>query len=257
MSNKNQRPANFRLRKLDASSAPDWREWKLIPRGSVRHVCLLSLNLNPHRIHENAWPDDAGEDYYDEFFLRLRVLDANLESDPERFSGNRFHTHVVRLPEFAAWAMSVGWDIPAELAAIAKAPLTETAAPAAPVEVSHGETANEEEDNDGTTANDSKQAKEPPPVTADVVMEAFPTITWGDSLSKVSETKYKWLNSSVRYEGSPRPGDAKKFSLANVAFCLVGAPKKLPRNAAYAIIKKHPEWLPEWDKLSEYLPPNN
>lgn len=105
-----------------------------------------------------------------------------------------------------------------------------------------------------TVATDSKKAKEPPPVTADVVMGAFPMITWGDSLSKVSETIYQWLNPAVRYAGNPRPGDAKRFSLAHVAVCLVLGPKKLPRNTAASIIKKHPEWLPEWESLIEYLP---
>lgn len=248
MTDKNQRPASFCLRKLDISSDPDWREWKLIPRVSVRIVCLLSLNLNPHRIHENAWPEDAGSDYYDEYYLRLRVLDANLESDPERFSGNRFHKHAVRLPEFAAWALSVGWDIPPELAALAKAPAKDTVAQAAPEKVDAGETAE-------GVVTDGKQSNEPPPVTADAVMEAFHMIKWGDRLSKVSETKYKWLYPAVRYEGRPRPGDAKEFSIANVASCLV-LMKKLPRNTANSIINKRPEWLPEWEKLSEYLPNN-
>ena len=157
-------PRPFRLRKLSVKGvkvAPDWREWKLIPKADVRQACLLSLNLNPYRIHENAWPADA-EDYYDEFFLRQRVLQANLKSDPERFSGNRYHTHVILLSELAAWALSVDWDIPPELAELAPKPnaTTNSAAsritdePASAAKVSHGGAAG--------TSNDPPQESEEP-----------------------------------------------------------------------------------------------
>lgn len=126
----------------------------------------------------------------------------------------------------------------------------------APEEVGAGDTASEEEDNDDRAGHTNTRPDEPPPVAAEVVMEAFPSIKWGDQLSKVSETKYQWLNPALRYKGRPRPGDAKRFSLAQVAVCLVLGPKKFPRNTANAIIKKHPEWLPEWERLSEYLPNN-
>ncbi len=121
----------------------------------------------------------------------------------------------------------------------------------AAAKVGAGDTARDKEDSDDEAGHTETRPDETPPVTAEVVMKAFPTVEWGCSLSKVSETKYQWLNPAVRYKGSPRPGDAKRFSLARVALCLVLGPKKFPRNAAAAIIKKHPEWLPEWESLSD------
>lgn len=192
MTIKSQPPENFRLRKLDVSSTPDWREWKLIPRDSVRCVCLLSLNLNPHRISEFAWPEEAGKDYYDEFYLRQRVLDSNLQSDPEKFSGSRYHKHVVRLAEFAAWALSIGWDIPAELAAMAKVPVTETAMPAATVEVGADETASEEKKTTEATNEDGNDdanfAALFDPVTVEALEKMFPAsgkwVSWAERAAR-------------------------------------------------------------------------
>ncbi len=121
-------------------------------------------------------------------------------------------------------------------------------------EDSVGDTAEEGGPLDTTVATNREQSEGPAPVTADVIKEVFPMIKWGDKLSKVSKTKYQWLESAVRYAGSPRPGDAKRFSIAAVAACLVLGPKQLSKNNAEAIIKRLPEWLPEWEEQLEYLP---
>lgn len=178
MTNNDQTQPGFRLRKLDPSSAPIWREWQLIPKASINDVCLLSLNLNPYRIHANAWPVDAGDDYYDEFFLRLRVTEANSMNDPVRFCGHRHQLNGVRLSEFAAWALSIGWDIPPELAALASQvadmkPDTGTLESTQLPKDSFGDTASEA---DVTAGNDSKAelAALFDPVTVEVLEKMFP-----------------------------------------------------------------------------------
>lgn len=176
MTHENRRQEGFRLQELDARLAPDWRanwrEWKFIPEVSARDACLLSLNLNPHKIqagqmneatdyrNRNSYIAGVNRHYGEEYRLRLRVLKAHLANEIPQGTRNRLflgavhQTEPVRLCEFAAWAMSVGWDIPDELAALAQAPETETAAPVAPVKVSHDGTASE--DDKPEEANDWK-----------------------------------------------------------------------------------------------------
>lgn len=128
---------------------PDWREWNHIPTVKEWQAAALSLNLNPWSLKQNfsiAFGDSLGfSEYsfpsraaYDEFELRRRVLAANIQ----------FGQDEIRISEFAAWALSIGWDIPLELAALASkqgeqadASAPQKDAPASPAKVGAGGTA--------------------------------------------------------------------------------------------------------------------
>ena len=214
----------------------DWSFWPASRRVTPEEAIALSLDLDPHSLYSNTDghinPEFCPDNATALLFLKRLNLFADCDSRTK-----------ILLSEFAVWAVSISLaPIPPEIEAIANAAKSKETHELVKVGA-------------GDTADDSRQEKEPPPVTATVVKEAFQPIEWGERLSKVSSTKYQWLNSAVRYAGSPRPGDAKKFSLAAVAVALVSE-KKLNLIVAENIIKKHPEWLPEWNESSEYLTKN-
>lgn len=149
-----------------AANSPDWREWISTPKVEVWQACALSLNIDPHSLkrRDGYMSESGGSPYFEdnsfpskaireECNLRRRVLIANLRDDPKKFSltsSTASGYSEVRLSEFAAWALSIGWDIPAELVAIARkhgeqasAPAAQNDAPVTPAKVSPGDTAEE------------------------------------------------------------------------------------------------------------------
>ena len=110
---------------------PDWNEWSLMPRVELWQAVALSMDLEPHDLHRdvhtpllgfgsffkpNSFPSSAVER---EFEKRLRILEANLEDSakfPDAVINRELRRSIVELPEFSAWAASVGWEIPDELA---------------------------------------------------------------------------------------------------------------------------------------------
>jgi hypothetical protein len=109
--------------------APDWRIWQHLPTAKLHEAVALSLNIDPKRLD---WrPDDfsgrrqfnEGREFDNRMFLGVRCLGETLLG-PE----NRWAVHwdaadpIVRLLDFAAWAVSVGWTSLAELSGLAAAP---------------------------------------------------------------------------------------------------------------------------------------
>ncbi|NBQ54468.1 MAG: hypothetical protein EBU49_12955, partial [Proteobacteria bacterium] len=110
---------------------PDWSEWSLMPKVEVWQAVALSMDLEAHDLHmdvhtpllgfgsffkPNSFPSSAKER---EFEKRLRILEANLEDSakfPNVVINRELRLSIVALPEFSAWAVSVGWEIPEELA---------------------------------------------------------------------------------------------------------------------------------------------
>ncbi|MBK9162231.1 MAG: hypothetical protein IPM27_12020 [Nitrosomonadales bacterium] len=108
---------------------PRWSKWRLMPEVKKWEAVALSLNIEPGEVKtdHNAWmgaahPFDEGEEFND----RLEIL--------KKHSSNRTHFPTpcilnmanwynceVRLDEFAAWCAHVGFAIPPELSALAKA----------------------------------------------------------------------------------------------------------------------------------------
>lgn len=150
------------------ATVPNWREWGNMPNVEVWQACALSLNINPHSLKKcEDWESDTrdGFPYFrdasfpsktisEEFYLRRRVLIANLRKNPEWFTYNSLSAagnSSLSTSEFAAWAVSkMDWpDLPPELVALARkrvdAPERNDAAVSAgngaPVKVGAGEMA--------------------------------------------------------------------------------------------------------------------
>ena len=110
---------------------PDWNEWSLMPRVELWQAVALSMDLEPHDLHRdvhtpllgfgsffkpNSFPSSIIER---EFEKRLRILEANIEDSakfPDAVINGELRRSIVELPEFSVWAVSVGWEMPEELA---------------------------------------------------------------------------------------------------------------------------------------------
>ena len=119
---------------------PNWRKWRLMPDVKVWEACVLSVGLEPSKMHAEdfGWMDDRGNGPYlasecfpnveikEEYQSRFEALSANL-FNREYFSAGEINGNgrgfcSIRLDEFADWAISTAeWlDLPPELASMAK-----------------------------------------------------------------------------------------------------------------------------------------
>jgi hypothetical protein len=106
--------------------APDWRIWKHLSKVRLHEAVALSLNIDPKRLDWTPDPFSGrrrfneGREFDNRMWLAVRCLGDTLPS-PE----NGWAVHwddadpTVRLKDFAAWAVSVGWALPAELGGLA------------------------------------------------------------------------------------------------------------------------------------------
>jgi len=110
---------------------PDWSEWSLMPKVEVWQAVALSMDLEPHDLHRdmhtpllgfgsffkpNSFPSSFIER---EFEKRLRILEANIVDSakfPDAIISRELRLSIVALLEFSAFAASVGWEMPEELA---------------------------------------------------------------------------------------------------------------------------------------------
>lgn len=110
----------------------DWRLWRNLPDVALWEACLLSLNINPAEVEQSSDGCITGDSFPSdgtarEYETRLRLLASNRD-DSEHFTLPAVRRTTarsrVRLPEFAAWALHLGFeDVPSELVALAEKPL--------------------------------------------------------------------------------------------------------------------------------------
>lgn len=107
--------------------AVDWQVWQHVPAARLWEAVALSLNRDPRSInvHPQSWMADRF--IFEEskpFTDRLMIAERNLTASG---AGLRARSLVIGAPsqcsvslaEFAAWALSLPWDIPPELERIA------------------------------------------------------------------------------------------------------------------------------------------
>lgn len=92
---------------------PDWFVWRNIPRVEPWEACALALNYEPDSV-EHGFPS---EEEADKHAMLVKMLNAN-HDQRQHFSQN--FAMGVRLNEFAAWCIHIGFDIRPELAELAK-----------------------------------------------------------------------------------------------------------------------------------------
>lgn len=105
-------------------TSPNWAKWKHIPDVMLWQAVALSLNIDPDLADRSYnWKAEAtvtGE--RKDFKDRLDVLLANFGRDrllkPTSLSLSDPEEARLRLDAFAAWAISIAWPIPSDLAAL-------------------------------------------------------------------------------------------------------------------------------------------
>lgn len=119
----------FVPRKSESDRLPRWSKWRLMPEVKEWEAVALSLNIEPEKIKtdRNSWmgaahPFDEGDEFND----RLEILNKHASNrtyfpTPCILNMGNWYQYEVRLDEFAAWCAHVGFAIPPELSALAKA----------------------------------------------------------------------------------------------------------------------------------------
>lgn len=129
------RGGGFIPRKTETDRQPRWHKWCLMPEIKEWEAVALSLNIEPGKIdlNSNAWmgaehPFDESEEFIDRLMI-LKNHSSNRAHFPTPCKLNmaNWYECEVRLDEFAAWCIHVGFEIPPELSALSK-----TATQAAP-----------------------------------------------------------------------------------------------------------------------------
>jgi len=255
------------------TTAPNWRKWAHIPEVRLWQACLLSLNIDPDAMkfdrHFGWKAMDGNWPMFDDDSIPDKNVRAIFKERVQILAGNnRRHTFRpvctttngispcesdVCLPEFTAWAISVGWEgLPPELVSIAQKREALTPDPSTPAKVGAGDRAA-----DDPALPWAGEATSALPVTAKEIAAAFP-VTWVDKwperLKKAAGGKsYQWLTGTVVHRGSPKPGDANTYNPAAVAVALA-LHGDMTRAACDAAIKRcFPAWLDEWNSKAEYL----
>ncbi len=127
---------------------PDWRFWRHVPATTLVEAVALSLDIDPKKLRfgRNAWRGgrkfDEGAEFENRLELTRRCLGNSL-AGPVNWLAVRYEdAHpAVELATFAAWALSVGFSIPSELAPLA----SRAADPRALVEAAETTTRSSEE----------------------------------------------------------------------------------------------------------------
>ena len=113
-----------------ADTSPDWQYWRQIPHVVLWKAVALSCNIEPRRerladsdywIKFARWGHAEKDDRYRGFHDRLEIATARIgELDVASVNTGEANATQIKLPEFAAWALSMQWEIPQELANIAE-----------------------------------------------------------------------------------------------------------------------------------------
>ncbi len=110
-----------------SNRAPDWNWWRHVPTVTLHEAVALSLNIDPKQLRRAGTRAliagtqfDEGPEFERRLALAKRCLGDTLLG-PVNQSAVRYYDEAaaVRLRDFAAWARSVEWQIPQELAQLA------------------------------------------------------------------------------------------------------------------------------------------
>ncbi len=118
----------------------DWQVWQHIPEAKLWEAVALSQNVEPRSIKINPHSWMGSRLIFEEpkqFTDRLLVAERNLTSGQLRALSiimGRPTQCTISLSQFATWALSIGWDIPPELARMAKTESTSCTEEASVVE---------------------------------------------------------------------------------------------------------------------------
>lgn len=116
--------------RVAADTSPDWHYWRQMPHVVLWKAVALSCNIEPRqeRLADSEYWINCVRlghaekvDRYRGFHDRLDIATARIsELDVASVNIGEANAVQVKLPDFAAWALSMQWDIPQQLADIAQ-----------------------------------------------------------------------------------------------------------------------------------------
>jgi len=95
----------------------DWELWRHMPKATITEAVAVSLDIEPSALKSGCGYAEPGK----EFDRRIKLACAYVnDAGPLRPQGPLGHMHlfggpiaaVVSMPEFAKWALSMGWTLP-------------------------------------------------------------------------------------------------------------------------------------------------
>lgn len=107
---------------------PNWDFWRFVPQVKLWEGVALSMNIEPTQVRGGAsrqvraWIHEESDDFTNRLLLATRCLGDRKPLRPisPYYPFEALEVAEVRLADFAAWAKSVGWSIPDELAQLAR-----------------------------------------------------------------------------------------------------------------------------------------
>ena len=103
--------------------APNWRKWRHVPNVKLWEAVALSLDIEPKFVKHgpHGWVGGShvfseSELFKDRIFIATRNLSVNGPLEPTAIVVAHPEACEVSLVKFSAWARSIDWEIPSELA---------------------------------------------------------------------------------------------------------------------------------------------
>ena len=111
---------------VDQDRTPNWEKWRHVPNVKLWEAVALSLNIEPGKVKHSktGWMADAhlfeeSQEFKDRIFIAVRNLGKNPSLHATAIAMDHPEGCEVSLASFAAWACSINWGIPQQLAEMA------------------------------------------------------------------------------------------------------------------------------------------
>jgi hypothetical protein len=104
---------------------PDWRKWRHVPLVKIWEAVALSLDIEPKKVDlDIGWESqslifDESDEFNDRIFVAGRQVGTSSAFDVKIRISDDPPNCSVDLSQFAAWALSIDWDVPPEFRAMA------------------------------------------------------------------------------------------------------------------------------------------
>lgn len=120
---------------MSRDQKPNWEKWRHVPDVNLWEGVSLSLGMEPEPVHTSpiSWYGEElvfkdPKELNERLFVAARNLTSGGSLEPTSIVMGDPARSMVRLRQFAAWVLSLGWPVPPEFAALAPHPRAEGAA---------------------------------------------------------------------------------------------------------------------------------
>jgi len=117
---------------MQQNRKPNWNKWRHVPNAKIWEAVALSLDIEPSKVEHSSTSWMAEQHMFEEseeFDDRIFVAGRNLGGGgltPKVLSMDDRSDSIVSLSEFAAWSLSINWNVPPKFAELAAGAPTAT-----------------------------------------------------------------------------------------------------------------------------------